>query len=55
MVGGVPLFWFFKSLDNNIVYSLGIIYLYPRGIRAEQNSYRFKNLEKLETNMLRNQ
>ena len=31
------------------------IYLYPRGIRAEQNSYGFMNLDKLETNMIRNQ
>ena len=38
--------------DNNMVYSLGI---YLRGICTEQNSYGFKNLEKLETNRIRNQ
>ena len=25
--GGCPTFWFFKSLDNNMVYTLGI-YIY---------------------------
>ena len=33
----------------------GHIYFYLRGIRAEQNSYGFKNFEKLETNRIRNQ
>ena len=31
VVGGVPLFWFFKSPDNNIVYSLSIhVFVYKR-------------------------
>ena len=53
MVGGGwgPTFLFFKSLDNNMVYSLGI-YILMRGFRAEQNSYGFKYLEKLDTNRI---
>ena len=38
MVGGGwgPTFWFFKSLDNNMVYSLGIdIYICAKGIFAK--------------------
>ena len=55
VVGGVPLF---GSLNLLIIiwYIVKVyIYLYPKGIRAEQNSYGFKNLEKLETNRIRNQ
>ena len=40
-------FFLFKSLENNMVYSSGIYILITRGILAEQNSYGFKNLEKL--------
>ena len=33
---------FFKSLDNNMLYSLGIdIFIYVKGIFAEQKSYGF--------------
>ena len=40
--GWGPTFWFFKSLEYNMVYSLGIyIYLYTKGIVAEQKSYGF--------------
>ena len=42
-------FWFFKSLDNNMIYSLGIGLYICQGIVAEQKSYEFKNLVKLET------
>ena len=48
----------FLSLNRLIIiwYIVQVyINLYPRGIRAEQNSYGFKNLEKLETNRIRNQ
>ena len=54
-VDGGPLFGSLNLLKI-IWYIVQVyIYLYPRGIRAEQNPYRFKNLEKLETNRLRNQ
>jgi len=44
LVGGGwwPTFWFLKSLDNNMVYSLGIdIYICVKGIFVEQKSYGF--------------
>ena len=34
-------FWFFKSFDNNTVYSFGYMDMYTEEIRAEQKSYWF--------------
>ena len=43
VVGGWgATFWFFKSLDTNMVYISGIyIYMYTKEIRAEKKSYGF--------------
>merc|ERR1711973_336394 len=47
---GWRTFFVFKSFDNNMVYSLGTdIYIYAKGIFAEQKSYGFKKLMKLKT------
>ena len=40
-------FFAFKSFDNNMVYSLGLSYIYSKGIVAQQKSYGFKSLVKL--------
>ena len=45
-------FFVFKSLDNNIIYSLDIGVYW---ILAEQKSYGFKNFYKLETSPHENQ
>ena len=46
--GGCPTFLFFKSLDNNVVYTLGIyiyiyIYLLTLSHNCGKKSYGFKN------------
>ena len=46
--GGGRTFLFFKSLDNNMIYSLGIDVYAKKGIFAKQKSYGFKNFHKLE-------
>ena len=60
MVGGGPLFGSLNLLILLLYITNVYVYLYPRGIRAEQKSYGFKNLEKLgpvcsETNRIREQ
>ena len=45
--GWWPTFWFFKSHENNMVYSFGIgIYICKRNL-SKLNPYGFKKLEKL--------
>ena len=46
--GWGPTSLFFKSLDNNMVYSSDID-IFPKLIVEEQKSYGFENLVKLET------
>ena len=51
VVGGGwgPTFWFFKSLDNNMVYTLGIyVYIYNYSDKCRKNSCGFNFFIKLK-------
>ena len=54
--GGWWTFFVFKTNDKKMFYSRGIdVYIYAKGIIAEQKFYGFKNFYKLETSPHENQ